>query len=153
LSSASLLPKRRSRRESSRSRGEDSAARTRGRRQFRTPWISPSYDERFDELVAEANAWRRVLYGWSVLLEIPGGAAWLQLRRLYAGLERRVRERTAALAKALDALWGEMRLARKIQEALVPAAPRLPRCDVAASIKPAEDVGGDYYDVVQAGGR
>lgn len=111
------------------------------------------YDERFDAAVATSNAYRRVLYAWSVLLAIAVGAASVQLGRLYAGLERRVAERTAELAKALDALWGEMRLARKIQEALVPAAPTLARCDVAVAMKPADDVGGDYYDVVVAGGR
>jgi serine phosphatase RsbU (regulator of sigma subunit) len=44
-----------------------------------------------------------------------------------------------------------MKLARKIQEALVPTAPELSHCDVAASMKPTEEVGGDYYDVVRAG--
>src|SRR5262249_18499339 len=73
------------------------------------------------------------------------------LRRLYVDLDDRVRQRTAELKKALDALWGEMRLARKIQEALVPAAPQLAQCEVAASMKPADQVGGDYYDVVRAG--
>jgi serine phosphatase RsbU (regulator of sigma subunit) len=59
-----------------------------------------------------------------------------------------VAERTAELSKALDALWGEMKLARKIQEALVPPRPQIADCEVAASMKPTEDVGGDYYDVV-----
>lgn len=68
-----------------------------------------------------------------------------------ADLERRVTERTAELRKAVDALWGEMKLARKIQEALVPSAPSLANCDVAATMRSTEDVGGDYYDIVHAG--
>jgi serine phosphatase RsbU (regulator of sigma subunit) len=111
------------------------------------------YHARFNALVASSNAYRRVLYGWSVLLAIAVGLASYQLRRLYADLERRVAQRTADLAKALDALWGEMKLARKIQEALVPVSPRLANCEVAAAMKPADEVGGDYYDVLVSGGR
>ncbi len=44
-----------------------------------------------------------------------------------------------------------MRLARKIQEALVPSAPELSGCNVAVAMKPADEVGGDYYDVIRAG--
>jgi serine phosphatase RsbU (regulator of sigma subunit) len=79
--------------------------------------------------------------------------AGVALGRLYSNLERLVAARTSELQKALDALWGEMKLARKIQEALVPRAPKLLNCEIAATMKPADDVGGDYYDVVQAGGR
>jgi serine phosphatase RsbU (regulator of sigma subunit) len=67
--------------------------------------------------------------------------------------ERRVALRTADLAKALGALWGEMKLAHKIQAALIPKSPMLAGCDVAASMKLADDVGGDYYDFVSAGER
>jgi len=109
------------------------------------------YDARFGLAAATANGYRSLLYGWTLSLVVAVALAGLWLRRLYANLERRVEERTAELAKALDALWGEMRLARKIQEALVPATPELAGCDVAASMKPADEVGGDYYDVVRAG--
>jgi serine phosphatase RsbU (regulator of sigma subunit) len=111
------------------------------------------YQQRFNGVVAAANGYRNVLYGWSLFLAIAVGVASMQLRRLYADLERRVAERTSELAKALGALWGEMKLARKIQEALVPTSPTLTNCDVAATMKPADEVGGDYYDFVAVGGR
>jgi serine phosphatase RsbU (regulator of sigma subunit) len=107
------------------------------------------YQTRFSEAATTANRYRQVLYGWSLLLVVAVAVAGLELKKLYAGLERRVNERTAELGRALDALWGEMKLARRIQEALVPREPKLTGCDVAASMKPAEQVGGDYYDVIQ----
>ncbi|HTQ07732.1 MAG TPA: DAHL domain-containing protein [Polyangiaceae bacterium] len=106
------------------------------------------YQRRFSESAATANEYRKVLYGWSLFLVVAVAIAGLQLRKLYAGLEQRVAERTAELGRALEALWGEMKLARRIQEALVPNEPVLAGCDVAASMKPAEQVGGDYYDVI-----
>jgi sigma-B regulation protein RsbU (phosphoserine phosphatase) len=60
-------------------------------------------------------------------------------------------QRTAELDDALASLWGEMELATRIQTALVPAKPLLHGCDVAASMFPAEIVGGDYYDFVNVG--
>jgi len=109
------------------------------------------YDRLFSDAAANANGYRRVLYAWSLCLVGMVALAGLALRRVYADLEKRVEARTRELARALDALWGEMRLARKIQEALVPAAPELENCDVAVTMKAAEEVGGDYYDVVRAG--
>lgn len=106
------------------------------------------YQARFSAAAAVANRYRQVLYGWSSLLVVAVFLAGLELRKVYAGLERRVAERTAELGRALEALWGEMKLARRIQEALVPSEPVLAGCDVAASMRPAEEVGGDYYDII-----
>ena len=106
------------------------------------------YQGLFGAAAATADQYRKILYAWSMILAVAVGLAGLQLRKVYAGLERRVAARTAELNRALDALWGEMKLARRIQEALVPAAPVLAGCDIAASMKPADQVGGDYYDVV-----
>ncbi|HPS58076.1 MAG TPA: SpoIIE family protein phosphatase [Spirochaetota bacterium] len=50
------------------------------------------------------------------------------------------------LRKARDALWGEMKLAKKIQTSILPKNDRLGEYQVAALMLPAEEVGGDYYD-------
>ncbi len=59
---------------------------------------------------------------------------------LYANLEDKVRERTAELAdanqklqKAMDALWGEMELAKKIQTVLLPKKPEISGYEIAAN--------------------
>ncbi len=78
-------------------------------------------------------------------------------------LERRVAERTAELAeanaelestneklqKAMDALWGEMELARKLQTCLLPTASDNihPDFEIAATMLPADEVGGDFYEI------
>jgi serine phosphatase RsbU (regulator of sigma subunit) len=111
-----------------------------------------AYQDRFGRAVETSNRYRKVLYGWSMALVLAVGVAGVMLRRIYADLERRVAERTAEVQKALSALWGEMKLARKIQEALVPSSPALANCDVAARMQATDEVGGDYYDVVHAEG-
>jgi serine phosphatase RsbU (regulator of sigma subunit) len=110
--------------------------------------VEDLYNARFRQAATRANGYRRILYVWSLCMVLAAALAGVQLLRLYTGLELRVRERTTELGRALEALWGEMKLARKIQEALVPAAPTLAGCEVAASMKPADEVGGDYYDVI-----
>ncbi|MBN1827069.1 MAG: SpoIIE family protein phosphatase [Candidatus Eisenbacteria bacterium] len=48
----------------------------------------------------------------------------------------------------------EMRLAREIQKQFLPSAPpRIPSIEVAAINDPCEEIGGDYYDYVDLGGR
>jgi len=53
------------------------------------------------------------------------------------------------LKKARDALWGEMELAKRIQTSLLPKNSRLGNYQVAAIMKPADEVGGDYYDFIE----
>jgi phosphoserine phosphatase RsbU/P len=55
------------------------------------------------------------------------------------------------LKAARDALWGEMEVAKRIQTALLPQNRRVGVYDVAARMMPAAEVGGDYYDIIQAG--
>src|SRR6185295_1656258 len=101
---------------------------------------------------SRAERYRIALYGWSVLLLLAVIIAAYKLRQVYANLEHLVLERTRELDKAMSELWGEMELAKRIQTALVPTAPALDGCDVAATMKPAAQVGGDYYDVIRVDG-
>jgi serine phosphatase RsbU (regulator of sigma subunit) len=51
-----------------------------------------------------------------------------------------------------ERLKQELELARKIQTALLPAEPGILGYEVSAIMEPADEVGGDYYDVINAGG-
>lgn len=53
------------------------------------------------------------------------------------------------LKSARDALWGEMEVAKRIQTALLPKNMRLAGYEVSAIMIPAEEVGGDYFDIVE----
>lgn len=57
------------------------------------------------------------------------------------------------LTEARNALWGEMELAKKIQTILLPKEPKIPGYEITGYMKPADEVGGDYYDVINAEGR
>lgn len=79
-----------------------------------------------------------------------------ELKQTVASLESANGELAAAnrqIAEVRDALWGEMALAKKIQTALIPARPEFPGFEVSASLSPADEVGGDYFDVFAAEGR
>ena len=52
------------------------------------------------------------------------------------------------LRVARDALWGEIELARRIQTALLPINNTLEGYGISASMVPATEVGGDYYDIL-----
>ncbi|MBF0201622.1 MAG: SpoIIE family protein phosphatase [Desulfamplus sp.] len=93
---------------------------------------------------------------------------WMSSRlRSYADtMEQKVAARTEALEKVnaqlrqakeqlietKDALWGEMQLAKKIQTVLLPKRSLLRGYDIAVSLEPAEEVGGDYYDIISVAG-
>jgi phosphoserine phosphatase RsbU/P len=53
------------------------------------------------------------------------------------------------LKAARDALWGEMEIAKRIQTALLPKNRRLGAYDTVALMLPADEVGGDYYDLIE----
>ncbi len=57
------------------------------------------------------------------------------------------------LSHARDALFAEMEVAQEIQTLLLPDAPALPGHTVRGIMLPATEVGGDYWDVLEAGGR
>jgi serine phosphatase RsbU (regulator of sigma subunit) len=81
-------------------------------------------------------------------------------------LEDKVRERTKELHSAMeeleamneqlvitkDALWGEMQLAKKIQTVLLPQKPAIQGYAISAYMATATEVGGDYYDIINAQG-
>ncbi|HET9625655.1 MAG TPA: SpoIIE family protein phosphatase [Kofleriaceae bacterium] len=53
------------------------------------------------------------------------------------------------LRGARDALFAEMEVAQKIQTLLLPREPALPGFALSGMMKPADEVGGDYYDVIE----
>jgi serine phosphatase RsbU (regulator of sigma subunit) len=53
------------------------------------------------------------------------------------------------LRGARDALFAEMEVAQKIQTLLLPREPQLPGYVMSGLMKPASEVGGDYYDVIE----
>lgn len=53
------------------------------------------------------------------------------------------------LLHARDALWSEMAVAKRIQTSLLPKTQHLTGCQAAAVMVPAEEIGGDYFDVIQ----
>ena len=77
-------------------------------------------------------------------------------------LERKVNERTQELQtlnqelennnikllKISDALWGEMQIAKKIQTMLLPENPTISGFEILAYMEPADEVGGDYFDII-----
>ncbi|MEM7250740.1 MAG: SpoIIE family protein phosphatase [Pseudomonadota bacterium] len=93
-----------------------------------------------------------------------------ELEDANATLESRVEERTAELAAAnasinrLNAqlreenvrLGAELEVTRRLQEMLLPSPDELNAVDgldIAGHMTPADEVGGDYYDVIQFDGR
>jgi len=64
-----------------------------------------------------------------------------------------IKTTTQALVEARDELWGEMQLAKKIQTVLLPVDPVLPGYEVTVHMTPADEVGGDYYDIINVSGN
>ncbi len=92
--------------------------------------------------------------------------AKIQIDDYTNNLEEKVRTRTEELHAAMeemeavneqlvearDALWGEMELAKKIQTRLLPVDPAIADYEISAYMQPADEVGGDYYDIINAAG-
>jgi predicted ATPase/serine phosphatase RsbU (regulator of sigma subunit) len=76
-----------------------------------------------------------------------------QLRHTNENLEQQVTDRTAELRNALNEIWSEMDLARKIQTLLLPTQPVIRGYEVYGTMVPATTVGGDYYDIFQVAER
>lgn len=69
----------------------------------------------------------------------------LENARLYSNLENITKEKTKVIT--------EMEIARDIQTSLLPKNPVLSGFEVATYMHTAEMVGGDYYDIISAGGK
>lgn len=50
---------------------------------------------------------------------------------------------------ARDSIWSEMELAKRIQTALLPDKQKIEGYEIAATMIPAKEVGGDYYDIIE----
>jgi len=59
--------------------------------------------------------------------------------------------RMLEMAEEHAMLTQEMEIAKQIQSALLPDRPKMDGYDISASLTPAEEVGGDYYDVISVG--
>lgn len=57
-------------------------------------------------------------------------------------------ESRKSLKKARDALWSEMEIAKRIQTALTPLDIVVGGYEISATMLPATEVGGDYYDII-----
>lgn len=89
-----------------------------------------------------------------------------QIQDYANNLEQKVKDRTEelnaaneeleamndSLVKARDAIWGEMQLAKKIQTVLLPDKPEIKGFEIAAHMMPTDEVGGDYYDIINIHG-
>lgn len=87
--------------------------------------------------------------------------------KMNRSLEEKVIKRTEELSQAMkaletkndqlkettQALWGEMELAKRIQTVLLPKKPAIPGYEISAYMAPAEEVGGDYYDIIHSHGK
>ena len=106
------------------------------------------------------------------IIQLLSGQAAIALENayLYQTLEQKVEERTAELALANEEigilneklqaenlrLSSELDVAKKLQEMVLPKAEELQsiaHLDIAGYMEPADEVGGDYYDILQNGDR
>ena len=82
-----------------------------------------------------------------------------QLAEANVDLERKVEERTGELMKTREEnvrMSAELAVTHQLQQMLLPRDAELeafPELTIAAAMRPAEEAGGDYYDVLQYGGR
>lgn len=64
-----------------------------------------------------------------------------------------IKEAKRNAESARDALWGEMELAKKLQTVLLPEKPSMTGYEISGYMNPADEVGGDYYDVITVDGK
>ena len=81
----------------------------------------------------------------------PEGAR--ELQTLGAAMNRMVEELGQARERMSEQqrMQKELEIATRLQMSILPHSPRLPGLEVAARMQPADEVGGDYYDVLPVG--
>lgn len=86
-------------------------------------------------------------------LDIRGNAEAFEggWRELITGVNHLIAGLSAAVSEKA-VLGAEMELAKQIQTVLLPEQPEISGYEIVASLEPAEEVGGDYYDVISVAG-
>jgi len=121
------------------------------------PWQSISGAVLLIAAFAGAGAWAFRSGGLLLDVASPAAALLLVFMTTMAGkladserLRRRLRETLQAEREAAARVAGELEAARRVQTGLLPEPAALaavePRCEVAAWMAPAREVGGDLYD-------
>ncbi len=104
-------------------------------------------------IVALRDGTRKVAAGdWSVRIDV---AANDEIGELTSGFNTMAQELDHARVALQEQarISREMEIAERIQTSLVPRAPQHPEFDFAGRMDPADDVGGDVYDVLAADDR
>jgi serine phosphatase RsbU (regulator of sigma subunit)/uncharacterized integral membrane protein len=104
-------------------------------------WITGRF-LRSEGLVADHQFFESLLYFFQLTF------IGLVLNRVIVKLFLGERRATIELRLARDSLISEMKVAQQIQQLLLPKEPKLPDHDIFGVMVPADDVGGDYYDVL-----
>jgi phosphoserine phosphatase RsbU/P len=99
--------------------------------------------------LSEVTASMSRVAGGDLSTRIPGSYAD-ELGALVGSFNTMVAEvaRSHDELQRTEALRKEVQIAHKIQTAILPNSPAVPGYEVAARMKPAEDVGGDLYDIL-----
>src|SRR5690606_37302721 len=85
----------------------------------------------------------------NLLLLVSAGIIAVAITRLRHRLIANEFSLLVNLKQARDSLWSEMELARDIQLSLLPKKLDIYGYEIAASTQPAQEVGGDYYEVIE----
>lgn len=96
------------------------------------------------------NWWQWLLEAGTVAM---AGLTFATIMSILGQTLSKERVRTVELQHARDALFAEVEVAQEIQTLLLPHAPEVPDHTVAGRMVPADEVGGDYFDVVRVGSR
>lgn len=94
--------------------------------------------------ISTPEAWRFLEHSFWVLFE----DTFLVISCLAADREMKQLAAQQAKIELGEQLEREMQIAARIQTALLPRKPQVDALDIAAMMVPADDVGGDYYDVI-----